>query len=574
MEKRMSIHHLKKMHKMCKAMPVDQAVEEIKGPAKVNEVMPKVSPEDRAEVFNKLRMEKATELQKQAMPTGGTRPGAEMSPAMVQTSSQTAMVKADEENDDAALTDAMKDLKRQKRFRDVAKLAQDMGEAAERSGDAKTAQAHYKTALRYHNKHAEQEYTGKPVDVQVPKTETVSVPRKVGHDTEVRRQFEQDIAPLHEELRSLAKPKTEEEIKNAQDPKLAPQRLKRMKELNEQILSAKQKFGAAALDLGDPQSPNYDPDFEDPDTKSALYDPKVSMAAEQFRAQQKPASEEMPKEFMEQEETRQVPGFETKRQYQGSADQNLYSRNYSPDSRGSLTQLTGPGSRGVPGRSSKYGPSTQAQAEHMDWFLARQGAKGGSGLRPQGAAERDIGDATEGAAKEAQGIVSQENYSPGSGEFRAKTKPKKGGSPMVAGGGAAEYAARIAELKARQEAAQKQKASAEAQKPQELPSANEGFVAMPKAEIERRMKEKQGTGDEEAAKSMYKSAEQAKNPAFPKKPKDGAVAGEIPESDIIGDYSQQMGEEKSINDKPAKKQGFGSAEALKKAHSLLKKKHK
>jgi len=553
-------------------MSVDQAVKEIKGPAKVNEVMPKVAPEDRSDVFNKLRMEKATELQKQAMPMGGSRPAGEMSPGMVQTSSQTAMMKADEENDDAALTDAMKDLKRQKRYREVAKLAQDMGEDAERSGDAKAAQAHYKTALKYHNKHAEQEYTGKPVDVQVPKTETVSVPRKVGRDTEVRRQFEQDIAPLQEELRSLAKPKTEEEIKNAQDPKLAPQRLKRMKELNEQILSAKQKFGAAALGLGDPQSPNYDPDFEDPDTKSALYDPKVSMAAEQFRAEQKPASEEMPKEFMEQEETRRVPGFETKRQYQGSADQNLYSRNYSPDSRGSLTQLTGPGSRGVPGRSSKYGPSAQAQAEHMDWFLARQGAKGGSGLRPQGATERDIGDATEGATKEAQGIVSQENYSPGSGEFRAKTKPKKGGSSMVAGGGAAEYAARIAELKARQEAAQKQKT--ETQKPEEIPSANEGFIAMPKAEIERKMKQKQGSGNGEAAKSMYKSAEQAKNPAFPSKPKEGAVAGEIPESDIVGDYSKRMGEQQSVNDKPVKKQGFGSVEILKKAHSLLKKKYK
>ncbi len=555
-------------------MPVDQAVEEIKGPAKVNEVMPKVAPEDRADVFNKLRMEKATELQKQAMPAGGARPGTEMSPAMVQTSSQTAMAKADEENDDAALTDAMKDLKRQKRFRDVAKLAQDMGEAAERSGDAKTAQAHYKTALRYHNKHAEQDYTGKPVDVSVPKTEAVTVPRKVGRDTEVRRQFEQDLAPLQEELRSLTKPKTEEEIKNAQDPKIAPQRLKRIKELNEQILDRKQKFGAAALGLGDPKSPNYDPDFEDPDTKSALYDPNVSMAAEQFRAQQKPVSEEMPKEFLEQEETRQVPGFETKRQYQGRADQSLSSRSYSPDSRGSLTQLTGPGVRGVPGRSSKFGPSAQAQAEHMDWFLARQGAKGGSGLRPQGAAEREVGDATEGAAQEAQSVVSQPNYSPGSGEFKRKVKPKSGGGDVVAGGGAAEYAARIAELKARQEAAQKQKVSAEAQKPQEIPSANEGFVAMPKAEIERRMKEKQGASDEQAAKSMYKSAEQAKNPAFMKRPKEGTVAGEIPESDIVGDYSKRMGEEKSVNDKPAKKQGFGSAETLKKAHSLLKKKYK
>ena len=150
----MSIQHLKKMHKMCKAMSVDQAVKEIKGPAKVNEVMPKVAPEDRSDVFNKLRMEKATELQKQAMPMGGSRPAGEMSPGMVQTSSQTAMMKADEENDDAALTDAMKDLKRQKRYREVAKLAQDMGEDAERSGDAKAAQAHYKTALKYHNKHA------------------------------------------------------------------------------------------------------------------------------------------------------------------------------------------------------------------------------------------------------------------------------------------------------------------------------------------------------------------------------------------------------------------------------------
>jgi hypothetical protein len=73
---------------------------------------------------------------------------------------------------------------------------------------------------------------------------------------------------------------------------------------------------------------------------------------------------------------------------------------------------------------------------------------------------------------------------------------------------------------------------------------------------------------------MYKSAEQAKNPAFMKRPKEGTVAGEIPESDIVGDYSKRMGEEKSVNDKPAKKQGFGSAETLKKAHSLLKKKYK
>lgn len=92
----MSVQHLKKMHKMCKGLSVDQAVEEIKGPAKVNEVIPKVDAEDRAQVFNKLRMEKATELQKQAMPAGGSMPGMEPNPALVQTSSQTAMAKTED----------------------------------------------------------------------------------------------------------------------------------------------------------------------------------------------------------------------------------------------------------------------------------------------------------------------------------------------------------------------------------------------------------------------------------------------------------------------------------------------
>lgn len=73
----------------------------------------------------------------------------------------------------------------------------------------------------------------------------------------------------------------------------------------------------------------------------------------------------------------------------------------------------------------------------------------------------------------------------------------------------------------------------------------------------------QAAKNKETNKSMQKSVEAAKNPAFLKKPKQGTVAMPPQEDDVVGDYSEHMEEQKTVNSKPFNKQGFGSIEKLK-----------
>lgn len=73
-------------------------------------------------------------------------------------------------------------------------------------------------------------------------------------------------------------------------------------------------------------------------------------------------------------------------------------------------------------------------------------------------------------------------------------------------------------------------------------------------------------------KSMEKSAQMAKNPSFLEKRREGATAQPPKEEDTVGNYSEHMEEQKTINDKPYKQQGFGSVTKLKNMVAKLKKK--
>lgn len=73
-------------------------------------------------------------------------------------------------------------------------------------------------------------------------------------------------------------------------------------------------------------------------------------------------------------------------------------------------------------------------------------------------------------------------------------------------------------------------------------------------------------------KSMQKSAEQAKNPSFLEKRREGATAEPPKEEEVVGNYSEHMKEQKTVNDKPFKQQGFGSVTKLKAMVAKLKNK--
>jgi|GEM_PF-5833944 len=93
-------------------------------------------------------------------------------------------------------------------------------------------------------------------------------------------------------------------------------------------------------------------------------------------------------------------------------------------------------------------------------------------------------------------------------------------------------------------------------------------------EIKKRAKKtkKQESTKNPTEKSMEKSAQAAKNPSFLEKRREGATAQPPKEEDTIGNYSEHMKEQKTINDKPYKQQGFGSVTKLKNMVSKLKKK--
>lgn len=651
----MTIQHLKKMHSMCKALSVDEAVDEIKGPSKVNEVIPKVAAEDRSKVFNQLRMEKATELQKQAQPVGGVFPGIETRPTNIQTSAQTAGSKMAmsvskeslekqqglSQGDLEALAEQEQHLKEMKNWHGLAEHHLDLGRTFEKLGDLETARDHFKNAHNYYNKHIEEsaskQISSVPVMERDKKGKLSEQQADIKNITRVSPQLEQvttprtfspDVQQKKQQLASAKQQIASAEAKTKGPTSLTPQLMEAMKK-DPKYLDKLREEGHSQLRniLGDldPDALQEDLDTKfsriknDPDAMEELrqfiqwtgkndklpvssdaetaepaegkvLSPKEKMNLEEAKkiGQRQAVKqrlqeivgqpENIPSEFLQDQELRQTgkktlssvspSEFHVVQNERGKPEvqlKNVFQQQATPYYTGSGYKQTRLG--GIAARLPRGEAARESEQQAQKWLEAK--AKG-EGRALQTKPEQAVASRPTPLSE-----LSPEERS------KIKVKPPKPAArvtaPGVRTGGAEEYAKLIAEQQARAAtaAAQKQGIASES-----IPSAGTGVGAMtPKLSMEDKIKLASGkklsqmTGrSSNTEKSLDKSAEQAKNPSFPKKPKEGAVAGNIPESDIVDDYSKRMESQKTINDKPVTKQGFGSVEKLKKAHTLLKNK--
>ena len=591
---------------MCKALSVDDAVEKIKGPAKINEVIPEVAKEDRSKVFNELRMEKATALQKQAQPMAGAATGMEMRPSAVQTSAQTAMAKADLPDDfytklfeemappkkeepkqsaaeqkpateqkpaqqsspaeetslESMFSPAMKQLKRDGQFKEIAQMALDFAGNHESKGDLESAKKYYKIAQKYFDQHIQEKSPGISAQGAKPTASEIEVARKLSPEAARAQQaqakeaqrtknlptsfgtsprspitqalFGEDNPKFLRDKRGIhAQKETEkpqhrdgnpwEQLKAPENNPSAADAINRFKALRSQV---QQKFAGQA------DRSNLTAEGDSPKTSGDIVGQALTDAVSPANVPEARALALMDAEH-ERNRPRSQKEKESIEQLQAQKQKQLITTERQIKQEGGSNPAPGQSVRSM--HASGY-ISPQTQQEHQQWLSARTGAQTGQGL-----SQEDL--------KRLQGTSTEATGS----QQKPERPSKSGGRPIIAAGDAKALEARLASESARKQAAMAEKQARAAAGPKELPSANESMVVS-------------------ARKSMEKSAEQAKKPALPKKPKDGAVAGEIPESDIIGDYSERMESQKSINDKPPAKQGFGSAEKLKKARALLNKK--
>lgn len=599
------------MHTMCKALSVDQAVEKIKGPAKVNEVLPEVAPEDRSKVFNQLRMEKATqlELKKQATPMPGAPAGAEMQPAGVQTSAQTAMTKANVPDDfyekllqemapppkkeepkqeaaaqkpvaqpvaqankpaaedadlESMFSPAMKELEKKGEWKQIAHMALDFAAKHEAEGDLNSAKKYYKIAKQNFDQHISESNPGINQQGAKPKAVETEVPRKLSPDA-IRAQ--QDQAKEAERVKNLPtsfSPDSRSPITRALFGEEGPQFLRDKRGLAaqkeaknpqrkgenpwEQLKPEGNSSSAEAINRFKELRSKIQRQFADREDRANLMaegdSPKTvsDIAGQALTDAVSPVN--MPEAralaIMDAEHERNRPRTQKEKEaianLQSQREKQLTTTERQIKQEGGVNPAPGQSIRSTP--ASGYIPE-QTQQEHQRWFSARKGAETGQGLTGE-------------QLKRLQG-TSSENELEQEPRQRTALPPKKSGSPLVAAGDASALEARLAAEAARKQAALTEKQTKMAAAPKEIPSANESMVVS-------------------ARKSMQKSAEQAKHPAFPEKSQKGEVAGVTPESDLVGDYSTHMDEQKSANDKPFAKQGFGSVEILKRARTLLKKK--
>lgn len=585
-------------------MSVDEAVDKIKGPAKVNEVLPEVAPEDKSKVFNALRMQKATEpqLKKQAMPMGGSPAGMETQPATVQTSAQTAMTKADlpddfyskiteelapqktaESKEDSKLSEQrdmdsfenqfsedMKYHKKQKNWLTIAQNSLDYAGLAEKKGDLETAKKWYKTAKKYFNEHLlDSNPTLKEKIGSSPRVEEQQVERKLAPET--RQKFMRQEKEAQRILRgptSMSSTTSKNPITEVLFGRGGPKFLRETEGKNSE---KKSREGWEGI------TPSSDENLSSRERKKSDAIKRFKELTEKFRNRRAPKETGVEDAKSEFTEGFFMPEAHALRVMDEEFEQNnLRPRTRSEkqelqdsiDSQRALATTTERKFTNTPNVGSDVPPpyiTPQADEMHRKMLQARAGAKTG------------IGHGEKIMTEDENQVAQRNRISRKIDKERRQKQAKKQILPVTEGG-AQELAARIAAEEAR-----RKQALAAKQAQSTIPSASDrvtSYSAEEKAKMQQAAWNEAMAAEErkerEAKKSLQvsfeKSAEQAKNPAFPKPGKKGSVAGNIPESDVIGNYSKKMSEQDTINNKPIKKQGFGSAAKLKALAAKLKNK--
>lgn len=614
----MAVHHLKKMHSMCKALSVEQAVHKIKGPAKVNEVLQEVKPEERSEVFSELRSD--TDLKKQVAPMGGIASGLEMRPGAVQTSAQTAMRKADPKDDfyanlfqeianrDAPATKkeeikqpttqeskkpitkptqessskeddsdlesmfnpTMKDLKDEGDWKSIADMALDFAGKHEADGKLDSAKKYYKIAQKYYNKHIEDKNLAAGDQGPKPKATEVEIPRKVSPETSATMQAQ---AKETERIKNLptsesgSKPEITQALFGESGPKFLQDNKKQRGSENawEQI-----------------QAPQINPNASLSEKRAAQ---RRADAINRFKELRRKVQQK----FVNQDES-----------------SNLMAEGDNPSSiqdivAQGLREATnparipeGPALAAIDREHERNRPRTEKEKQELERLQSekqsqlttteRQISPSGEQNPAPGTSIRNtpahyfIPEQTQQeharwfqartGAKTGQGLNQEqlrrlqggqeEESTQSQTEQRTpraqKTRLRNTSSSPVIQGDASALAEKIAAESARRQLALDQKQKASASQSKKIPSANESLVT---PSLQQRKEWDAKRIVPVAEKSMEKSAKHSKNPAFIKKPGKGTIAGVTPESDVLSD---------------PKNKSKSNSKLLKRAKSILKRK--